>query len=46
VCVQLAANDERHWHGAPAGAGLDVDRALDRIPRALDADDAGLEVDV
>ena len=32
--------------GAAAGAGLDVDGALDRIPRALDPDDAVVEVDV
>ncbi|MDQ6822318.1 MAG: hypothetical protein M3076_18620 [Actinomycetota bacterium] len=43
---QLAADDEGHRHGAVAGAGLDVDRALDRIPGALDADHARLEVDV
>ena len=43
---QLAADDERHRDGAAAGAGLDVDRALDRIPGALDADHAVVEVDV
>ena len=29
---QLAANDEGHRDGAAAGAGLDVDRTLDRVP--------------
>jgi hypothetical protein len=43
---QLAADDERHRDRAAAGAGLDVDRALDRIPRALHADHAVVEVDV
>ncbi|MFZ0377387.1 MAG: hypothetical protein WCD11_20200 [Solirubrobacteraceae bacterium] len=43
---EFASDDERHRDCASAGAGLDVDWSLDRIPRALDTDDAGLEVDV
>ena len=43
---QLAADDERHRDGTTAGAGLDVNRTLDRVPRALDADHAVVEVDV
>src|ERR1019366_6467851 len=42
----FAADDERHRDGAAAGAGLDIDRALDGIPRALDTDHAVVEVDV
>jgi hypothetical protein len=43
---QLAADDERHRDGATPGAGLDVDRTLDRVPGSLDADHAVVEVDV
>ncbi|MDQ2760194.1 MAG: hypothetical protein M3Y17_07095 [Actinomycetota bacterium] len=43
---QLTVDNEGHRDGAAPGAGLDIDRALDRIPRALDADDACVEVDV
>ena len=42
---ELAANDECHGDRAATRAGLDVDRSLDRIAGALDADHAGLEVD-
>jgi hypothetical protein len=43
---EFAADDEGHRDCAAAGAGLDVDRALDRIPGALDSDHTGVEVDV
>ncbi|MFZ0976755.1 MAG: hypothetical protein WAN22_31325 [Solirubrobacteraceae bacterium] len=43
---EFSSDDERHRDCAAAGAGLDVDWSLDRIPRALDTDHTGLEVDV
>jgi hypothetical protein len=43
---ELAANHEGHGDAAAAGTGLDVDRARDRIPGALHANDGRIEVDV
>ncbi|HEV7175826.1 MAG TPA: hypothetical protein VGN29_10060 [Solirubrobacteraceae bacterium] len=43
---QFAADDKCHRDGSAAGIRLDVDRSGDRIPGTLDADHAGVEVDV